>query len=119
MKTSKNFLAMLLCLLLAGSAVSCGESETGGDPDTMVPEYYSVALKTKYVRDSDNDKALQIIDMIRNGATTDLGFLLSNKLNRVGVVLHDCIRAGHANYASTYAAAEPAAKNLLAEMLEK
>ena len=85
----------------------------------MVPEYYSVALKQKDVRDSDNEKAAQIIDLIHDSATTDFAFLQAGNLGSIGNSIQYCIEKGNSNYASEYDSRLLNAKTKLADMLEK
>ena len=59
----------------------------------------------------------QIIDLIRDSASTDFAMVQSGNLSGIGMTVHNCIKGEHANFASTYAAKIDAAKVKLSEML--
>ena len=86
---------------------------------TMIPEYYSVALKQKYVRDSENDKAMQILDMMHDNATTDYAFLQAGNLNRIGWTIQYCMEKGNANFVSQYDSFLVSAQTMLDKIIGK
>ena len=81
---------------------------------TVVPTYYDVVLKTKNSRD---EESAEMIDIIRDSLTFDLGYLCSTSLNGLGHLFVNLVRNNSTDLASKYAGAESAAKTALAEML--
>ncbi|MBQ8641776.1 MAG: hypothetical protein IJ480_06110 [Clostridia bacterium] len=81
---------------------------------TVVPTYYDVVLKTKSSRD---EESAEMIDIIRDSLTFDLGYLCSTSLNGLGHLFVNLVRANSTDLASKYAGAETAAKTALQEML--
>ncbi len=73
----------------------------------VAPVYYEVALKVKYVRDSD-DAALKIVDMVHDGATTDFGYIYSYALDQIGTVMRTMMQNKSAAFASEWAKMESA-----------
>ncbi len=83
---------------------------------TTAPAYYEVALKTKYVRDS-NDLAIRLVDMIHDHSMTDFAYVYNYALNGIGLLMRDLMREGSADLASAYAAKKDAAQVLLDELV--
>ena len=84
---------------------------------TVVPEYYSVVLKQKYMRDDQND-AMQIMDMIHDSGFTDVGFMQNYNLNKIGAVCMDCISNKNNSYATKYAELITAAEEKFDTLME-
>ena len=84
---------------------------------SVIPQYYEVALQTKYARD---DESVQMIDLIRAGQVFDVGYYYSHnefisEFNSIGRNLaHE---EGH-NFSSYYAANEAKALTKIAELNE-
>ncbi len=71
----------------------------------VTPTYYEVALKVKYVRDSD-DVALKIVDMVHDGATTDFGYIYSYALDQIGTIMRTMMGNKSADFVSKWAEKE-------------
>lgn len=82
-----------------------------------LPAYYDVALKIKYVRDSDDD-ALKIVDMIHDGATTDFAYIYNYTLNGIGLIMRQLMGSKSADFASKYAQLSGSALKLFDELIE-
>lgn len=67
----------------------------------VLPAYYEVALKVKYVRDS-TDAALQILDIIHDNATTDFAYIYNYALNGVGLIERELMGGKKKDFASFY-----------------
>ena len=83
----------------------------------VTPEYYNVVLKQKYARDS-SDKAMQILDMIRDSAFTDTGYVYNYAIDNVALLIRDLMNSGQNNLATAYAAKEASATTKLASLIE-
>lgn len=81
---------------------------------SVVPTYYDVVLKTKTSRD---EESAEMIDIIRDSLTFDLGYLCSTSLNGLGHIFVNLVRNNSTDLASRYAGAEKAAQSALEEML--
>jgi len=81
---------------------------------SVVPTYYDVVLKTKTSRD---EESAEMIDIIRDSLTFDLGYLCSTSLNGLGHLFVNLVRNNSTDLASKYASAEKAAQSALEEML--
>ncbi len=81
---------------------------------SVVPTYYDVVLKTKTSRD---EESAEMIDIIRDSLTFDLGYLCSTSLNGLGHLFVNLVRNNSTDLASKYAGAEKAAQSALEEML--
>ena len=71
----------------------------------VMPAYYEIALKVKYVRDS-TDTALRIIDMIYENSTTDFAYVYNYALNSIGLIMRELMGNKKADFVSAYAAKE-------------
>ncbi|MBR4961919.1 MAG: hypothetical protein IKY52_13575 [Clostridia bacterium] len=80
----------------------------------VIPTYYDVVLKTKNSRD---EESAEMIDIIRDSLTFDLGYLCSTSLNGLGHIFVNLVRKNSADLASRFASAEKAAQSALEEML--
>ena len=72
----------------------------------LLPAYYDVVLKGKYVRD---DVSAQMIDIIRDSCSTDIAYVYGDAFNGMGYITRYLIQANSSNFASEYAKREPAA----------
>ncbi len=82
---------------------------------SVVPQYYDVVLKTKSSRD---EESAEMIDLIRDTLTFDIGYLCSSSLNGIGHIFVGMIRENSNDLASRYASSEKAAQAQLEKMLE-
>ena len=80
--------------------------------ETVIPAFYDVALKTKYARDDESEK---MIDIIRDHTVYDIGYIANGSLSSVGVTV--ARRDGH-DFSSYYAAFEGAGKLEVTELNE-
>jgi len=83
----------------------------------VTPTYYEVALKVKYIRDSD-DLSLRIIDTIANAATTDFAYIYNYALDGVGLIMRKLMGDKNADIASYYASIEPAVQTKFNTLIE-
>jgi len=71
----------------------------------VTPTFYEVALKVKYMRDSD-DVVMKIVDMIHDGVTTDFAYIYNYAIDNAGLLMRDLMRDESADIASYYASKE-------------
>lgn len=81
---------------------------------SVVPEYYDVVLKTKTSRD---EESAEMIDLIRDTLTFDIGYLCSTSLDGIGHLFVNLVRNNSTDLASSYASKEKSAAKKLEEML--
>ena len=81
---------------------------------TVVPTYYDVVLKTKTSRD---EESAEMIDIIRDSLTFDLGYLCSTSLNGLGHIFVNLVRKNSNDLSSKFATAEKSAQAELEKML--
>ncbi len=81
---------------------------------SVIPAYYDVVLKSKSSRDAES---AEMIDLIRDTLTFDLGYLCSTSLNGIGHIFVNMVRENDTNLASRFASKETAAQTALEEML--
>ena len=84
--------------------------------DLTTPAFYEVALKNKYVRDY-ADIPMQILDMIREGATTEFGYIYNYALGEVGNVFAATLDSRSADLVSTYERMERRVEDRLERMI--
>jgi hypothetical protein len=84
---------------------------------SVTPAFYEIALKLKYIRDSD-DTALQIVDMIHAGATTDFAYIYNYALNDIGLIMRALMGGKRSDFASEYAKKENGVITKLDELIE-
>ncbi len=72
--------------------------------ENLVPAYYEIALKGKYMRD---EESVQILDLIRSSVTTDFAYLFNYALNELGTITRTLMKAENSDFASFYAKNEP------------
>ncbi len=81
---------------------------------SVIPTYYDVVLKSKSARD---EQSAEMIDLIRDTLTFDLGYLCSTSLNGIGHIFVNMVRENNTDLASRLASKETAAQTALDEML--
>lgn len=72
----------------------------------LLPVYYDIVLKGKYVRD---DVSAQMIDIIRDSCSTDIAYVYGDAFFGMGYITRYLIQAKSSNFASEYAKREAAA----------
>ena len=82
---------------------------------SVMPQYYEVALQTKYSRD---DESVQMLDIIRDGRVFDIGYFYNNNIipmaiNSIGWQL---TKSENHNFSSVYAENETVALIKIAEI---
>jgi hypothetical protein len=75
----------------------------------VIPAFYEVSLKTKFSRDAESEK---MIDIIKNSLIYDLGYASGGTFQSVG---HDLAGQNNPDFSSYYASHESAAINALQE----
>ena len=83
----------------------------------VTPEYYNVVLKQKYARDS-SDKAMMILDMIRENTFTDAGYVYNYAIDGAGLLIRDLMSTKQSNLATLWAAKESSANAKLDALIE-
>jgi len=78
---------------------------------TVVPQYYNIAIKTKFTRD---EESVQILDMLLDGRTFDFGFIYTG-WNGYAFYLNDLISQKNNSIASWF----EKRKNVAEKYLEK
>jgi hypothetical protein len=66
----------------------------------VIPSYYEISLKIKYSRDN---QTAQTLDIIRDGAILDFGFVNSCSLNNILTIFRDLPNNKSSDFASYYA----------------
>lgn len=82
---------------------------------TVVPAYYEMALKVKYTSDS---TAGEIVDMIKEAATTDFVYAYNYAMNDAGLVCRKMMNAKSSDFASTWAGIESKAQQGLEDLIK-
>jgi hypothetical protein len=73
----------------------------------MTPAFFDIALKNKYMRDSD-DMAMQMLDIIRENSTTDFAYVYNYALSGgqysggMGLLMRDLLGDRNSNFVSAY-----------------
>ena len=83
----------------------------------MIPAYFEVALKGKFVRDM-NDVAYEIVDMIRANVTTDFAYIYNYSLASVGNLVHTMLGERSSRIVSLYGKIESAVEAGLQELID-
>ncbi|MGN1345218.1 MAG: hypothetical protein ACI4V1_00410 [Eubacteriales bacterium] len=81
---------------------------------SVIPKYYDIVLKTKTSRDEESS---EMLDLIRDTLTFDIGYLCSTSLENVGHIFVNLVRENSNTLASRFASVEQAAQVKLDEML--
>ena len=82
----------------------------------LLPVYYDIVLKGKYVRD---DVSAQMIDIIRDSCSTDIAYVYGDAFNGMGYISRYLIQAKSNNFASEYAKREPGAITTAEKFVEE
>ena len=69
----------------------------------LLPAYYDVLMKNKYARDS---LSAEMVDIIREGCTTDIAYVYGDPFNQIGYLHRDFIKQKKDDFASAYAKKE-------------
>ncbi len=72
----------------------------------LLPAYYDIVFKGKYVRD---DVSAHMIDIIRDSCSTDIAYVYGDAFNGMGYITRYLMQAKSSNFASEYAKREAAA----------
>lgn len=83
---------------------------------TVIPAYYDVALKFKYVSDATSGI---IIDMIKNAARTDFVYAYNYALNGAGLLCRNMVIGKNTNLASEYKKVKRTAEKSLIKMIDQ
>lgn len=81
------------------------------------PAYFNVALKGKYMRDGEG-AAIEIIDMIRANAYTDIGYAYNYAIDNAGLLIRTLMGNKQSNLTTAWAAVETSAKTKLTALIE-
>jgi hypothetical protein len=81
---------------------------------SVVPKYYDVVLKSKPSRD---EESAEMIDIIRDNLTFDIGYLCSSSLSGAGHIFVGLIRSNSNDLVSKFTSIEKPTKKLLEKML--
>lgn len=73
---------------------------------TVVPTFYEIALKTRYLRDSESK---EVLDMVIDARTFEFGYMYGG-FEGFGFVLENMMKSGSNNFESTYQKRYPTAK---------
>ncbi|MBQ7983777.1 MAG: hypothetical protein IJ302_09405 [Clostridia bacterium] len=82
----------------------------------VMPQYYEVSMKEKYLRGTDST-AVQLIDLIHDSVTTDYGYVYNHLIGEPITGLRDCAVKNGFQFASYYASREKRVEKLFAELL--
>ena len=82
----------------------------------MTPAFFDVALKNKYMRDSD-DKAMRCLDLIRENSVTDFAYVYNYALNNIGLIMRDLITSKSSDFVSRYEKMETKANDQLQKII--
>jgi hypothetical protein len=77
---------------------------------TVVPSFYEIALRTRYLRDNESK---EVLDLIINGLEFDFGYLYTGTTYNYAITLQIMMRDGMNNFESYYRANKWAAGNRL------
>lgn len=81
----------------------------------VTPNLYDVVLKTKYAPD---DVYGEIVDIINNSAKTDILYVYSYELNRIGQFMRDIAQGKFNSFSTWWATNGEKCSNLLPDLLE-
>ncbi len=82
----------------------------------LLPVYYEVALKDKYVRD---DASAAMLDLIRDTCRTDIAYVYRDPFGNMGYITRKLIQNEKSDFASEYAANESFAKDSIDQFVDK
>lgn len=81
----------------------------------LTPAYFEVAMKTKYLRDSDSAR---MFDIIMDGASYDFAVINSSVIGDPVFITRNSMQEKGGNFASQYASQESVLEAKLEELLE-
>ena len=81
---------------------------------SVTPKLYESALKTQYAPD---DVYGQIVDIIYNSATTDIIYVYSYELNRIGQFMRTIAKGQYQSFSAWWSSNGDACEELLADVL--
>jgi hypothetical protein len=82
---------------------------------TVVPSFYEIALRTRYLRDNESK---EVLDLIINGLEFDFGYLYTGTTYNYAFTLQIMMRDGMNNFESYYRANKWAAGNALKKAIK-
>jgi hypothetical protein len=83
----------------------------------ITPAFFDIALKAKYMRDSD-DLSMRVIDIIRESITTDFAYVYLNNLEGGGTIFDSMLRLRSNRLVSTYAGIEGAVEGAMQALID-
>ncbi len=86
---------------------TCIEALSAESYKQVIPTLYEIALKTRYLRDSESK---EVLDIVLAGRTYDFGYIYDN-WKGFGFMLSDILGTGSSNFESYYAERYTMAKN--------
>ncbi|MCL2517537.1 MAG: hypothetical protein FWF15_03140 [Oscillospiraceae bacterium] len=84
----------------------------------VTPVYFDVALKNKYMRDS-NESAVKMLDIMHDTITYEFAFMYHYELNDLGVFMRLLMRDKNKNFSSYYASVEETVQAKLETLIEQ
>ena len=82
---------------------------------SVTPAWYETALKVKYSRD---DLSSQMIDLIKDSATTNFIYAYNYAINGMGLIYRDLVTKKNTDYASALKTKEKAGLKNLEKVLD-
>ena len=83
----------------------------------MTPAFFEVAMKAKYMRDSD-DISMQVIELIRESMTTDFTYVYMGMLEGGGTIMHSLLQERSFRLASAYQKIEGSVESALQSLID-
>ncbi|NLE12780.1 MAG: hypothetical protein GX628_03770 [Clostridiales bacterium] len=80
----------------------------------LTPAYYEIALKTKYMRDSES---VRVLDIIKNAATTDFAYVYNYAIGELGTITRTLMKSQSRDFMSLYTSKESVYKEKLNEVI--
>ena len=94
---------------------ACLEALSAETYRTVTPAWYETALKVKYSRD---DLSSQMIDLIKESATSNFIYAFNYAINGMGLVYRDLVTKNNKDYASAVKRLEKSANQKLENVLD-
>lgn len=86
---------------------------------SVSPEYYEIALKTRYIRDGENaELACKMIDLIHNNVRTDFVYINNYSLSRLGTIFRT-VMENNSSFTTEYAEIEESVGVKLEDIISK
>ncbi len=85
---------------------TCVEALSAESYKTVIPTLYEIALKTRYLRDSESK---EVLDIVINSRLFDFGYVYDN-WQGFGYTLQNMMTSGQSNFESYYAKVYPSAR---------